>query len=325
MVLSIVGSRPIQPQMVFDDFDEHSTVFGYSTLQEAEAVKEAIQASSTYIEVAMRIRKIQYAVTLHPSSTPGRPWGLVDFLQQSGRAGREGQAAQSLTLLSRSQLSTFRAGDDIEAKDQQAPTAYLSTTTCRRHVLSTLMDDDQDAPACAFGQLLCDNCRGRTITKDNPGRDGGRTRLHAIHPEDPLSIRRTSEQPSDPNTFSTAYLPPQTVTSDSASFPVPSSSPPWLPAFVHPRPISTTQTAPTSSNDPLSSSQDRSRTSLIRLMESARSRCSFCILAHPTTHSFSACHHFSLHKFFYLDVKHALRQGTEFTSVILPAESRASA
>ena len=88
----------------------------------------------------------------------GRPHGLVDFLQESGRAGRAGEFVKSIVLITEPQLASRRSGIDVKDADQQALIDYLTTRTCRRQVLSRLMDA-QDAPVCGEGQLPCNHCR----------------------------------------------------------------------------------------------------------------------------------------------------------------------
>lgn len=74
---------------------------------------------------------------------------MTDFSQESGRAGRDGQAATSIV--------TIRSGwkpqkDGNASADKQAMQLYLARLYCCRGVLSQFLDQQSDWQWCMEGE-----------------------------------------------------------------------------------------------------------------------------------------------------------------------------
>jgi superfamily II DNA helicase RecQ len=87
----------------------------------------------------------------------GVPWTLIDFTQEVGRAGRDGQGGRSMVLVPAGwkPRGEIRSGWRPEDRDQ-ALDRYLGTTTCRAYELSQYLDDQ--GAACGPEALSCDHC-----------------------------------------------------------------------------------------------------------------------------------------------------------------------
>jgi superfamily II DNA helicase RecQ len=95
----------------------------------------------------------------------GRPYGLTNFVQQSGRGGRNGEVSESI-IITRVENSSGRRRSEImseysvEQIDEDAMTEFIQGKGCRRQVLSRHMDGDQDGSSCSqTDSVFCDRCR----------------------------------------------------------------------------------------------------------------------------------------------------------------------
>jgi superfamily II DNA helicase RecQ len=91
-----------------------------------------------------------------------RPWGMIDFVQESGRMRAGGK---SVIVLKQEQLQEKQAMDDSEAMDDsKAMEAFVRTAGCRRKVMSEYMDGralscaELQAREAAVKVAACDNC-----------------------------------------------------------------------------------------------------------------------------------------------------------------------
>jgi superfamily II DNA or RNA helicase len=93
----------------------------------------------------------------------GLPYGLVDFSQESGRAGRAGEEVDSLVLLERN----WEAQEDTQRQrwrrewspDELAMVDFVKTKECRRLVLAKNFDTVRPVD-CETGEMArCDRCR----------------------------------------------------------------------------------------------------------------------------------------------------------------------
>ncbi|KAK7433632.1 hypothetical protein CaCOL14_013366 [Colletotrichum acutatum] len=84
------------------------------------------------------------------------PTGLRRFVQESGRAGRDGRPSASVVV--------YRGGSGGGPQREAAAEEYLAGDECRRAVLDRVMDGRSDRSGCEDGEEACDVCR-----RDEPG------------------------------------------------------------------------------------------------------------------------------------------------------------
>jgi len=97
------------------------------------------------------------------------PWSILDYAQESGRAGRGGRASTSIV---------FAAMDELTLDDEDSRDLYGKRTmrdwvhqnsTCRRFILSSFLDNGRTTCTLLKGAILCDVCAAESL-KDHPGR-----------------------------------------------------------------------------------------------------------------------------------------------------------
>ncbi|CAN9275191.1 unnamed protein product, partial [Alternaria alternata] len=92
-----------------------------------------------------------------------RPFTVLDYAQESGRAGRDGLRSEAVMIV---QEGEQRAAEDKQAEvEQQLVRAYVEgineTATCRRVVLDRYLDRrEKERVVCEEGEEKCDVCRG---------------------------------------------------------------------------------------------------------------------------------------------------------------------
>lgn len=88
----------------------------------------------------------------------GPPRRMTDFSQESGRAGRDGQPAESIVLLSKA-WRPYSAGQEPEDADEESMQLYLTQQYCSRAVMSQFLDARLDWRWCMEGEdELCSVC-----------------------------------------------------------------------------------------------------------------------------------------------------------------------
>ena len=103
----------------------------------------------------------------------GRPQTIVDFAQEAGRGGRQGESVRSTMVLGRSEFNWLR-GSSANKWDanREAMRRYIVTAGCRRLALGEALD--VQARSCDELQAEpCDNCSAHTVQTagaDDPGR-----------------------------------------------------------------------------------------------------------------------------------------------------------
>lgn len=94
------------------------------------------------------------------------PYGLVDFAQESGRAGRDGQVSTSVILLSKEKEKKKEAeNEESSTPDEQALREFLISRGCRRRIMDEYMDGCMGR-ACMTHEAACDRClRGEAASE----------------------------------------------------------------------------------------------------------------------------------------------------------------
>lgn len=89
-----------------------------------------------------------------------QPYGLVDFVQQTGRGGRRaGEVVDSVVVYNGRPPREDRHCGLVEEANQSSMSAFMDTTGCRRAVISAVMDGNA-GETCEdmAGAELCDRC-----------------------------------------------------------------------------------------------------------------------------------------------------------------------
>lgn len=88
------------------------------------------------------------------------PYGIIDFAQESGRAGRAGEDVDSLIVCEQGRAD--RLYREAQNEDQRSMAGFVRTQGCRRRVIGLALDGAE--VSCSRGSLAhCDNC-GEGIT-----------------------------------------------------------------------------------------------------------------------------------------------------------------
>lgn len=85
----------------------------------------------------------------------GMPYGMIDFAQESGRAGRAGEAVDSMILVEEG--ATQRRGQGERTIDEAAMAAFIEAEGCRRGVMSGYLDG-QETECSQMDMAPCDRC-----------------------------------------------------------------------------------------------------------------------------------------------------------------------
>ncbi|KAI3317262.1 hypothetical protein HD806DRAFT_492673 [Xylariaceae sp. AK1471] len=92
------------------------------------------------------------------------PYGLVDFVQQTGRGGRqEGEVVESVVITDGRPARYTEPGSDVEQLNRQAMAWFLQTVDCRRVGLGTFMDGGTGLDCDEARGERCDRCRSRQL------------------------------------------------------------------------------------------------------------------------------------------------------------------
>jgi len=104
----------------------------------------------------------------------GSPYGIVDFVQQTGRGGRrDGEVVNSVIVKSPGRATIRVQASDVEHWNHEAMVAFIEQPSCRRIILGELMDGH--GQSCeALGVEQCDRCGNEgdgPIVSTETGRD----------------------------------------------------------------------------------------------------------------------------------------------------------
>ena len=92
----------------------------------------------------------------------GMPYGLIDFAQESGRAGRGGEEVDSLILVEKSWEARERAKRQAKrqgwTRDEMEMLKFVNTDGCRRLIMAEYFDEAEPTD-CITGEMArCDRC-----------------------------------------------------------------------------------------------------------------------------------------------------------------------
>jgi len=85
----------------------------------------------------------------------GLPYGMIDFAQESGRAGRGGEKVDSMILVEDGFTKRRIRGE--RSVDEEAMVGFVDTTGCRRRVLSGYLDGEEIG-CTDYDMVRCDRC-----------------------------------------------------------------------------------------------------------------------------------------------------------------------
>ncbi len=94
-----------------------------------------------------------------------KPYGCMAFAQESGRAGRKGEDAESVIFMEESTIRKLKVmgymmDADVAMRD------YIINAECRRIALNKFLDGDESGADCrGLNCRLCDNCQGREVSR----------------------------------------------------------------------------------------------------------------------------------------------------------------
>lgn len=83
-----------------------------------------------------------------------QPYSAIEFVQEAGRGGRDGEEAESIVILRHG----WQPGIQVDGEKQRALDEFLDTRACRRPVIDRYIDGVEDAEACGSRDVPCDNC-----------------------------------------------------------------------------------------------------------------------------------------------------------------------
>ena len=85
------------------------------------------------------------------------PWGMIDFAQESGRAGRAGEDVDSVIVIEKGRIDRMR--HKMQNPDEQAMLDFVRARGCRRKISGSFLDGmEHDCVSDERGLARCDNC-----------------------------------------------------------------------------------------------------------------------------------------------------------------------
>jgi len=86
----------------------------------------------------------------------GLPYGMIDFAQESGRAGREGEAVDSVILVTEDEMDRMMVRKE-RTVDEEAMVCFVEASGCRRAVMSRYLDGEE-IECLDMDMAGCDRC-----------------------------------------------------------------------------------------------------------------------------------------------------------------------
>ena len=162
-------------------------------LQELVAGQHQVVAATSALGMGIDIADIRVVAHI------GKPWSMLDYAQESGRAGRDGKRSQAVILLS-GQVQASSTGYAVsaanpagegeeDAQERQLVQRYMEGGQCRRVVLDQYLDG-QERVACSEQEEACDICQAVQGVPQEEGREQEAEAVQEAHIE---------HGPADPN------------------------------------------------------------------------------------------------------------------------------
>ena len=68
------------------------------------------------------------------------PYGMIDYAQESGRAGRAGEEVDSIIIVEQGKVESMRQAGRIRGLDEEIMAEFVTTRKCRPQVISRYLD-----------------------------------------------------------------------------------------------------------------------------------------------------------------------------------------
>jgi len=91
------------------------------------------------------------------------PYGMIDFAQESGRAGRAGEDVDSVIVVEEGKAERQAAGGKARAVDESIMRDFITTRNCRRRVMGLYLDNKEIECGNDASLARCDRC-GEGVT-----------------------------------------------------------------------------------------------------------------------------------------------------------------
>ncbi|OLL24154.1 ATP-dependent DNA helicase tlh1, partial [Neolecta irregularis DAH-3] len=86
------------------------------------------------------------------------PYGMIDFVQESGRGGRGGEKVESIVVIEEMEVRERLSRENESASlNEQELSRFINTTGCRRTPMSQFLDE-RSVDCSAIDAERCDNC-----------------------------------------------------------------------------------------------------------------------------------------------------------------------
>ncbi|KAH0542158.1 hypothetical protein GP486_008660, partial [Trichoglossum hirsutum] len=110
--------------------------------------KKQVIVATNALGLGIDIPNIRLVLHAEPS------FDLLNYSQESGRAGRDGKPSKAIVLIPRG-----RTPRKFKNTDERLLWDYLTTDNCRRIKLDQYLDGNFTTKSCTEDQEACDNCR----------------------------------------------------------------------------------------------------------------------------------------------------------------------
>ncbi|CAD0053649.1 unnamed protein product, partial [Aureobasidium pullulans] len=115
------------------------------------------------------------------------PYGMIDYAQESGRAGRAGEEVDSIIIVEQGKVESMRQAGRIRGLDEEIMAEFVTTRECRRQVMSRYLDGK--IVECGAGDVAqCDRC-GEGL--------GALERLHEKNGKERETVEKTLDDLTD--------------------------------------------------------------------------------------------------------------------------------